>query len=108
MTAVHTHTSSPGPTGSTSGSTQTPGAIAARGTVARSAARARLDRFLARPTVAWGTPQAGVVRPTGTELAASGFLAAGDWVGGHLLADAALTSGAAAGALAARRVQVAA
>ena len=48
MTAVHTHTSSPGPTGSTSGSTQTPGAIAARGTVARSAARARLDRFLAR------------------------------------------------------------
>ena len=67
-----------------------------------------VDRFLARPTVAWGTPQAGVVRPTGTELAASGFLAAGDWVGGHLLADAALTSGAAAGALAARRVQVAA
>lgn len=61
-----------------------------------------IDRFLAAPVVAHGTPQPGVARPSGTELADRGVLAAGDWVGPRLLADASLTSGAAAGAAAAQ------
>lgn len=56
-----------------------------------------IDRFLAAPVVAWGTPQPGVVRPTGRELAGRGMLAAGDWLGERLLADAAILTGAAAG-----------
>ena len=65
-------------------------------------------RFLAAPTVAWGSPQVGVERPDGHELSDQGVFAAGDWVGTRLLADAALVSGAAAGVAAARRAMVAA
>ncbi|HWL43550.1 MAG TPA: FAD-dependent oxidoreductase [Ilumatobacter sp.] len=60
-----------------------------------------IDRFLAAPVVTWGTPQPHTVRPTGLELADRGLLVAGDWVGERLLADASLTSGAAAGRAAA-------
>jgi phytoene dehydrogenase-like protein len=66
-----------------------------------------LDRFLAAPVVSWGSPVPGVLRPTGLELAAGGVYAAGDWVGDHLIADAAVASGRAAG-LAAARARVAA
>ncbi|MCB0966468.1 MAG: hypothetical protein KDB37_06495, partial [Ilumatobacter sp.] len=66
-----------------------------------------LDRFLAACTVTWGTPQVGVDRPTGLELAERGIFAAGDWVGRPLLADASLVSGATAGAAAAERAMVA-
>lgn len=62
-----------------------------------------VERFLAAPVVAWGTPVPGVARPTGLELAGRGVLVAGDWVGDHLLADAAVASGVAAGTAAARR-----
>ncbi|MEZ5297547.1 MAG: hypothetical protein R2697_15115 [Ilumatobacteraceae bacterium] len=65
-----------------------------------------LDRFLAACT-ATGTPQVGVDRPTGLELAERGIYAAGDWVGRPLLADASLVSGATAGAAAAERAMVA-
>lgn len=65
-----------------------------------------LDRFLAAPIVTWGSPQVGVERPSGLELAGRGVFAAGDWVGPRLLADASLVSGAAAGAAAARRAMV--
>lgn len=65
-----------------------------------------IDRFLAAATVAWGTPQVGVDRPTGLELAGRGVFAAGDWVGRPLLADATIVSGANAGAVAARRAMV--
>jgi phytoene dehydrogenase-like protein len=66
-----------------------------------------IDRFLAAPVVAWGTPMPGVERPTGLELADRGLVAAGDWVGDHLLADAAVASGHASGIAAARRAMVA-
>ncbi|CAN5454287.1 FAD-dependent oxidoreductase [soil metagenome] len=56
-----------------------------------------VERFLADMTVAWGSHQVGVLRPRGDELAAHGIHVAGDWVGDHLLADAALDSGARAG-----------
>lgn len=65
-----------------------------------------VERFLAASVVAWGRPQVGVDRPTGLELAADGVYAAGDWVGPAMLADAALDSGAAAGAAAATRAKV--
>lgn len=61
-----------------------------------------VERFLAAPVVSWGSPQVGIERPTGLELAASGIYAAGDWVGTRLLADASILSGAAAGRAAAR------
>ena len=67
----------------------------------RAAGQRQIDRFLAAPVVAGGTPQPGVVRPTGSELAGRGILAAGDWLGDRLLADASLTTGAAAGRTAA-------
>ena len=77
------------------------------------AARARLpasdrevDRFLAAPVVTWGSPQVGIERPTGLELAERGITAAGDWVGDRLLADASIVSGEAAGIAAARRASV--
>jgi hypothetical protein len=60
-----------------------------------------VERFLADMTVAWGSPQVGVPRPRGDELAAEGIHVAGDWVGDHLLADAALESGVRAGRAAA-------
>lgn len=60
-----------------------------------------IDRFLAAPVVAWGSPVPGHTRPTGLELADRGVVVAGDWVGDRLLADAALVSGAAAGTAAA-------
>jgi protoporphyrinogen oxidase len=66
-----------------------------------------VDRFLAAPVVTWGSPQVGVERPTGLELAARGLVAAGDWIGEPLLADASLVSGAAAGSAAARHASVA-
>lgn len=66
-----------------------------------------VDRFLAAPTVAWGSPQVGIERPSGLELADRGLLAAGDWIGRPLLADAAIVSGAHAGAAAGRRAMVA-
>lgn len=66
-----------------------------------------LERFLAAPTVTWGAPVPGVERPTGLELADAGVAVAGDWVGDHLLADAAVASGVDAGLAAARRVAVA-
>ena len=86
-----------------------------RASLERHAARAGLpartdraiDRFLAAPTVTWGSPQPGVERPTGLELGDRGVFAAGDWVGGHLLADASIVSGSHAGAAAARRAMVA-
>jgi phytoene dehydrogenase-like protein len=86
-----------------------------RASLERHAARAGLpdrtdrlvDRFLAGPVVTWGSPQVGVERPTGLELAVRGLFAAGDWIGEPLLADASLVSGAAAGAAAARRAMVA-
>jgi glycine/D-amino acid oxidase-like deaminating enzyme len=86
-----------------------------RASLERHAARAGLpdrsdrlvDRFLAGPVVTWGSPQVGVERPTGLELAARGLFAAGDWIGEPLLADASLVSGAGAGAAAARRAMVA-
>lgn len=56
-----------------------------------------VDRFLAAPLVAGGSPQPGVPRPTGLELADRGILAAGDWLGDRLLADASITTGATAG-----------
>ncbi|HEY3486365.1 MAG TPA: hypothetical protein VGK49_13330, partial [Ilumatobacteraceae bacterium] len=62
-----------------------------------------LDRFLAAPVVSWGSPVVGLTRPRGDELAHEGIHVAGDWVGSHLLADAALGSGAAAGRAAAQR-----
>jgi phytoene dehydrogenase-like protein len=65
-----------------------------------------VERFLAAPVVSWGSPLPGVERPTGFELVEQGVLVAGDWVGDHLLADAAVSSGAAAGLAAARRVVV--
>jgi phytoene dehydrogenase-like protein len=67
-----------------------------------------VERFLAAPVVTWGSPQVGVERPTGLELADQGVLAAGDWVGRPILADASLVSGASAGVAAARRAMVAA
>jgi phytoene dehydrogenase-like protein len=67
-----------------------------------------IDRFLAAPTVTWGSPQVGVERPTGLELAGLGVFAAGDWVGRALLADASIVSGSNVGAAAARRAMVAA
>lgn len=63
-----------------------------------------VERFLGAPVVAWGSPVPGVRRPTGLELADRGVLVAGDWVGEHLLADAAVASGVAAGTAAARTV----
>ena len=68
----------------------------------------RLDRFLAAPVVAWGSPVVDIERPSGFELADHGVFAVGDWVGDRLLADASLTSGARAGALAGDRATVAA
>lgn len=65
-----------------------------------------LERFLAGCTVTWGSPQVGVARPTGAELADVGLFAAGDWIGKPLLADASLVSGATAGAAAAKRAMV--
>lgn len=65
-----------------------------------------IDRFLAAPTVTWGSPQVGVERPTGLELGDRGIFAAGDWIGGHILADASIVSGSHAGAAAARRAMV--
>ena len=65
-----------------------------------------MERFLAAPTVTWGSPQVGVDRPSGLELADRGVFAAGDWVGPQLLADAALVSGSTTGAAAARRAMV--
>ena len=65
-----------------------------------------LERFLAACTVTWGSPQVGVARPTGMELADRGLFAAGDWIGKPLLADASLVSGATAGAAAAKRAMV--
>ena len=65
-----------------------------------------VDRFLAASVVTWGSPQVGVRRPTGLELADRGVLAAGDWIGPNLLADASIVSGAAAGIAAARRAMV--
>ena len=65
-----------------------------------------LERFLAACTVTWGSPQVGVERPTGLELGDRGIFAAGDWIGGHLLADASIVSGSHAGAAAARRAMV--
>jgi phytoene dehydrogenase-like protein len=56
-----------------------------------------LERFMASMVVAWGLPLADRQRPRGDELAADGIVVAGDWVGDHLLGDAALASGAAAG-----------
>jgi hypothetical protein len=87
-----------------------------RASLERHAARAGLparsdrlvDRFLAAPVVTWGSPQVGVERPTGLELATRGLFAAGDWIGEPLLADASLVSGAGAGTAAARRAMVAA
>jgi glycine/D-amino acid oxidase-like deaminating enzyme len=67
-----------------------------------------VDRYLAAPTVTWGSPQVGVERPTGLELAGRGVLAAGDWVGTALLGDASIVSGATAGAAAVRHAMVAA
>lgn len=66
-----------------------------------------VERFLAAPIVAWGSPQVGVDRPTGLELAGRGVFAAGDWVGTRLLADASIVSGSIAGAAAARCAMVA-
>jgi hypothetical protein len=63
-----------------------------------------VDRFLAPMPVAWGSPTVGAIRPRGDELARDGIHVAGDWVGDHLLADAALDSGARAGLAAANRV----
>ncbi len=68
----------------------------------------RLERFLAAPVVAWGSPLAGLHRPDGTELADTGVFAAGDWVGDALLADASLVSGHRCGQLAAERARLAA
>lgn len=65
-----------------------------------------VERFLAAPVVTWGTPLPDVERPTGHELAERGLFAAGDWVGRHLIADAAVASGRAAGAAASQRVAV--
>lgn len=62
-----------------------------------------VDRFLHDPVVTWGSPVPGVARPAGDELAARGVWAAGDWVGPHLLADAAVCSGVRSGRAAARR-----
>ena len=67
----------------------------------------RVDRFLAAPVVTWGSPRVGLERPSGLELTERGIFAAGDWVGGQLLADAAIVSGSIAGAAAARRAMVA-
>lgn len=66
-----------------------------------------VDRFLAAPVVTWGSPVPGIERPTGLELADRGILAAGDWIGRPLLADASIVSGSNAGAAAARRAMVA-
>ena len=66
-----------------------------------------LERFMASMVVAWGLPLADRQRPRGDELAADGIFVAGDWVGDHLLGDAALASGAAAGRWAAVRRAVA-
>ena len=65
-----------------------------------------VNRFMAAPVVTWGSPQTGVERPSGLELADQGVYAAGDWVGRQLLADASIVSGAKAGTEAARRVMV--
>ncbi len=65
-----------------------------------------INRFLAAPTVTWGSPQVGIERPSGLELAERGLYAAGDWVGRPLLADASIVSGSKAGFEAARRVMV--
>lgn len=86
-------------------------AATARAELERHASRAGLppsdgrmiERFLADMTVTWGSPTVGVQRPRGDELAAEGIHVAGDWVGGHLLADASLDSGLRAGRAAARR-----
>jgi protoporphyrinogen oxidase len=66
-----------------------------------------VERFLAAPVVAWGSPVPGVRRPTGLELAGAGVYAAGDWLGEHLLADASVASGRAAGLAAAQRREAA-
>ncbi len=66
------------------------------------AAERTVERFLAAPVVAWGSPVPGVVRPSGLELARDCVYAAGDWLGEHLLADASIGSGRAAGLAAAR------
>jgi glycine/D-amino acid oxidase-like deaminating enzyme len=84
----------------------------ARAELERHAARAGLpapgertvDRFLAEMVVTHGSPTIEHPRPRGDELAAEGVHVAGDWIGDHLLADAAFDSGARAGrAVAARR-----
>ena len=77
-------------------------------TVAGVADERDFERFMAANVVAWGRHQVGIERPTGRELAGDGVFAAGDWVGPGMLADAALDSGAEAGAAAARRAKVAA
>jgi hypothetical protein len=64
-----------------------------------------VERFLAASVVTWGSPQVGVERPSGLELAGRGAFAAGDWIGRPLLADAAITSGAAVGRAAAQRMR---
>lgn len=66
-----------------------------------------VDRFLAAAVVTWGSPQVGVERPSGLELAGRGVFAAGDWIGRPLLADASIVSGATSGAAAARHAMVA-
>lgn len=67
-----------------------------------------VDRFLNEPVVTWGSPVPGIARPAGDELAGRRVWVAGDWVGGHLLADAAVDSGVRAGRAAARRTRAAA
>ena len=56
-----------------------------------------IERFLAAPVVTWGSPQVGVQRPCGVELADRGVFVAGDWVGRPLLADSSIVSGATVG-----------
>lgn len=94
----------------TNGATENRAALEAHAALAGAAAvgARTVDRFLAAPVVTWGSPVAGVERPTGLELAARGVFAAGDWVGEHLLADSVVASGNAAGLAAARRVVIAA
>ena len=70
---------------------------------AAGSAQRTLERFLAAPVTAWGSPVPGVGRPGGDELAGRGLWVAGDWVGEHLIADASVSSGAAAGLAAVRR-----
>jgi len=79
---------------------------ARRAGVSTDATGRTMERFLAASPVAWGSPTMHTERPRGDEFAAQGVHVAGDWVGDHLLADAALHSGARAGEAAANRARL--